>query len=101
MASMVAATGSSVCGTSEPLVHRRSESKIGSCKCRAVGCWAQASMIIGLISAALLGFRFGISAELALEARHARRESFAVRCLRHAGRLAQFDCARGRGDAQA
>src|SRR5208282_2761237 len=101
MAATVAESGSSVCGASAPLVHRRSESKIGSCKCRAVGCWAQASMIIELISAALLALRFGISAELALEARHGRRESAVVRRLRHAGRLARRGCARGRGGAQA
>ena len=28
-----------------PLVQRRSESKTGSCVCRSVGCWAQASMM--------------------------------------------------------
>jgi len=64
MAATVAESGSSVCGASAPLVHRRSESKIGSCKCRAVGCWAQASMIIRLISATLLGLRLAFRRSL-------------------------------------
>ncbi len=45
IAASVAATGTSPSGIA-PFVQRRSDSKIGSPRWRAVGCWAQASMIM-------------------------------------------------------